>query len=107
MARSTGIALCIVRAINGDIHRKPKRSLLQRILRWLATLFALYRVPLHKWKGILFSELRKSAWSIDETAYVDSFSPEHASQASELLRTMDTMGFSGSVRLAVFRQPHV
>ncbi|KAF2155543.1 SAICAR synthase-like protein [Myriangium duriaei CBS 260.36] len=96
MARNAVIARCIVRAIANHGDERKKRSLIRRILSAFAALFALYNVPLRKFKDALFAELRKTAWYIDEADYKDSFIAKDDAREDESLQTMGTMGYSGS-----------
>lgn len=97
MARQKSIARCVVRGITRDTSSEAnKKSSIGRVLAAFAALFALYQVPLDKYKPEAFAKLRRDSWSIDEAGYVDSFITEDKKDGAAL-QTMGDMGFSGSV----------
>lgn len=87
MARRNKVAKSVVYAIiKGDKQETPS------FLSKLVAFFALYRLKLVRFRNDLFQKLRNDTWRIQEDVYEQSFGGEDA------LKSIDDMGFSGSVR---------
>ncbi|TKX18865.1 phosphatidylinositol-4-phosphate 5-kinase-like protein 3 [Elsinoe australis] len=107
MARQKSIARCVVRGITRDTSSEAnKTSSIGRVLAAFAALFALYQVPLDKYKPEVFAKLRHDSWSIDEAGYVDSFITEDKKDGAAL-QTMGDMGFSGSTFFSTQNQRYL
>ncbi|KAL0938576.1 uncharacterized protein CTRU02_205186 [Colletotrichum truncatum] len=98
--RSASISSSILAAISSD-HDNPNRpSLRVKIIRTLATFFSFFSLPLARYRGADFLDLRHNVWHLDEEEYATSFQLARKAKKGKGresdLKPVGDLGYSGS-----------
>jgi hypothetical protein len=64
------------------------------LLGWIFAFFALFQIPLSRYREAFFKELRTEHWQLDEDEYRESFRPVNKKGK---LKAIGDLGYSGSV----------
>ena len=93
---STSILRAIFRPKQPTTPDKPL-NFVTRILAF----FAVFHLPLARYRAGLFKKLRNEIWGIDETEYTESFRSQSNNKRTDLIAIGD-LGYSGSARVPPF-----
>lgn len=90
MSRHDSIVRSIILAIRNGA-KKRGRSILSLIFVVFSSILSFYQIRLQKIHPVLFANLRRNHWDVNDDAYLDSFVDDDG------LNSIGDMGFSGSV----------